>query len=106
LNRDIELAGSSLRHVSNVLSEEKKQQVIALGRLGWSLRRIERAASCAFDEETMIAEPAIQTAELSKVFRGVTAVSGLNLVVEANRITGFLGRTALARAPLSKCCSR
>jgi transposase len=28
--------------VSNVLSEEKKQQVIALGRLGWALRRIER----------------------------------------------------------------
>jgi hypothetical protein len=25
----------------NVLSEEKKQQVIALGRLGWSLRRIQ-----------------------------------------------------------------
>jgi len=29
--------------VSNVLSEEKKQQVIALGKLGWSLRRIQRA---------------------------------------------------------------
>jgi transposase len=29
--------------VSNVLSEQKKQQVIALGRLGWSLRRIQRA---------------------------------------------------------------
>jgi transposase len=28
--------------VSNVLKEEKKQQIIALGRLGWSLRRIER----------------------------------------------------------------
>jgi transposase len=27
--------------VSNVLSEHKQQQVIALGRLGWSLRRIE-----------------------------------------------------------------
>jgi transposase len=27
----------------NVLSEEKKQQVIALGRLGWSLRRIQNA---------------------------------------------------------------
>ena len=27
----------------NVLSEEKIQQVLALGRLGWSLRRIERA---------------------------------------------------------------
>lgn len=28
--------------MSNVLNEEKKHQVIALGRLGWSLRRIER----------------------------------------------------------------
>jgi hypothetical protein len=28
--------------VSNVLNEEKKQQVIALGRLGWSLRRIQK----------------------------------------------------------------
>ena len=27
----------------NVLSEEKKQQVLALGQLGWSLRRIERS---------------------------------------------------------------
>ena len=27
----------------NVLSEEKKQQVLALGRLGWSLRHIQRA---------------------------------------------------------------
>ena len=29
--------------MSNVLSEENKQQVLALGRLGWSLRRIEQA---------------------------------------------------------------
>lgn len=29
--------------MSNVLSDEKVQQVIALGRLGWSLRRIEQA---------------------------------------------------------------
>src|SRR3954468_989410 len=28
--------------VSNVLTEEKQQQVIALGRLGWPLRRIEK----------------------------------------------------------------
>jgi len=28
--------------VSNVLNESKKQQVNALGRLGWSLRRIQR----------------------------------------------------------------
>jgi transposase len=31
--------------MGNVLSKEKKQQVIALGRLGWSLRRIEAATS-------------------------------------------------------------
>lgn len=31
-----------LRLVSNVLSEEKQKQVVALGQLGWSLRRIER----------------------------------------------------------------
>jgi transposase len=29
--------------MGNVLSEEKKQQVIALGRLGWTLRRIQPA---------------------------------------------------------------
>ena len=29
--------------MSNVLSDEKKQQVLALGRLGWSLRRIEES---------------------------------------------------------------
>ena len=29
--------------MSNVLSQEKKQQVIALGRLGWSLRRIQKS---------------------------------------------------------------
>jgi transposase len=29
--------------MSNVLSEEKRQQILALGRLGWSLRRIEEA---------------------------------------------------------------
>ena len=29
--------------MANVLKDEKKQQVVALGRLGWSLRRIEQA---------------------------------------------------------------
>src|SRR3984893_14291202 len=42
--RDVDFG---VRHVafvdmSNVLSEAKKQQVIALGRLGWPLRRIEQ----------------------------------------------------------------
>jgi hypothetical protein len=29
--------------MANVLNEEKKQQVLALGRLGWSLRHIQQA---------------------------------------------------------------
>ncbi len=29
--------------MANVLKEEKKQQVLALGRLGWPLRKIQRA---------------------------------------------------------------
>jgi hypothetical protein len=29
--------------MANVLNEEKKQQILALGRLGWSLRRIQQA---------------------------------------------------------------
>ncbi len=29
--------------MSNVLNEEKRKQVIALGQLGWSLRRIQKA---------------------------------------------------------------
>lgn len=29
--------------MANVLSREKREQVLALGRLGWSLRRIEEA---------------------------------------------------------------
>ena len=33
--------------MSDVLSEEKKEQVIALGKLGWSLPRIEEAAGGA-----------------------------------------------------------
>jgi hypothetical protein len=37
--------------VSNALSEDKKQQVIASGRLGWSLRRIE--ASVHIRRETI-----------------------------------------------------
>ena len=36
-------AGIPCINVSNVLSDDKKQQVIALERLGWSLQRIEAA---------------------------------------------------------------
>src|SRR3954454_5175570 len=58
--------------MANVLSDEKKQQVLALGRLGWSLRKIEgatgvrretasaylRAASIAIRAPRQLAPPA------------------------------------------------
>ena len=31
--------------MSNVLTDEKQQQILALGRLGWPLRRIEQATT-------------------------------------------------------------
>ena len=33
----------SLAGMGNVLSDDKQQQVLAFGRLGWSLRRIQTA---------------------------------------------------------------
>lgn len=33
--------------MANALSEEKREQVVALGRLGWSLRRIEQSLAFA-----------------------------------------------------------
>ena len=38
-----EAESDTLRNVSNVLRDDKRQQIIALGRLGWSLRRIQKA---------------------------------------------------------------
>ena len=32
-----------LASMTNILSDDKRQQVLALGRLGWTLRRIEQA---------------------------------------------------------------
>src|SRR3954462_15798646 len=37
------MGATSRAGMANVLSDEKKQQVLALGRLGWSLRKIEAA---------------------------------------------------------------
>ncbi len=42
--------------MANVLNEEKKQQVLALGRLGWSLRRIQQATRCPSGNRKRISE--------------------------------------------------
>lgn len=46
--------------------------------------------------------PVIQTNALSKSYGGVQAVRNLNLAVEANRITGFLGRNGAGKSTTIK----
>ena len=50
----------------------------------------------------MIAAPVIHTADLSKSFGAAFAVRSLNLVVEAGRITGFLGRNGAGKSTTIK----
>src|SRR5437667_11734381 len=44
--QDVDAAGGvvvPLASMTNILSDDKRKQVLALGRLGWTLRRIEQA---------------------------------------------------------------
>jgi ABC-2 type transport system ATP-binding protein len=50
----------------------------------------------------MIAAPVIQTAALSKTFGEAYAVRNLDLIVEAGRITGFLGRNGAGKSTTIK----
>ena len=54
--------------VSNVLSEEKKQQVIALGRLGWSLRKIQKTTGVRRTGKSHLAQ-AIGQAAIQQNYR-------------------------------------
>ncbi len=42
--------------MSNVLSEDKRQQVLALGRMGWSLRRLEEATPVRRETASALSE--------------------------------------------------
>jgi hypothetical protein len=52
--------------VSNVLNEEKKQQFIALGRLGWSLRRIERETGVRRETTAGYRELSVSVREINR----------------------------------------
>ena len=43
--------------MTNVLSDEKRQQVLALGRLGWTLRRIEEATGVRRETASATSRP-------------------------------------------------
>jgi hypothetical protein len=71
--------------VSNVLNEQTKQQVIALGRLGWSLRRIQKATGVRQERSRKmegITVPASDPAEFGTLGSGTASRSrhgGTNL---------------------------
>lgn len=95
--------------MSNVLSKEKKQQVIALGRLGWALRRIERetgvrretAASYLKGAGVAIRPPGCWGKRApAKPAKGVTTDSGSK---PAKGVTTDFGGGKLSKEPLRPC---
>ena len=57
--------------MSNVLAEQKRQKVLALGRLGWSLRRIEEATGVRRETASSLASVRRKTRKLL-ILQGVT----------------------------------
>src|SRR5213083_2309223 len=102
--------------MSNVLGDTKQQQVLALGRLGWSLRRIEEATTVR--RET--ASAYLKAAGIPVRERGgrprvwppkpattprVSTDSGRPKPAISNRVSTDLGRPAPpGRAPSASAC--
>ena len=53
--------------MANVLNEEKKQEVLALGRLGWSLRRIQQECLVVRQSRMRSYRESLQASELGRV---------------------------------------
>jgi hypothetical protein len=98
--------------VSNVLSEEKKKQIIALGQLGWSLRRIEKATGVRREtagEYLKAADIAVRPPGAwgkgapAKPANGVTTDSELPAMAKpANEVTTDSSGAASACEPVSR----
>src|ERR1039457_5383540 len=83
--------------MSNVLSEEKKQQVIALGKLGWPLRRIEQATGVRRETASTYLKAAGVVVRLPGRGRRVPAKPAIEVTTDAadskpaNEVTTDLG---------------
>jgi hypothetical protein len=62
--------------MSNVLSEEKKQQVSAPGKLGWPLRRIELATGIRRETAGAYLSSRDRGASAGRVGKAVTSKTG------------------------------
>ena len=66
--------------MSNVLSEEKKQQVIALGKLGWSLRRIERETGVRREDALFLGPPGTGKSHLAQAIGQAVITQGYRVI--------------------------
>jgi hypothetical protein len=73
--------------MSNVLSEEKKQQVIALGKLGWSLRRIEEAIGVRKETASAYLKTAGAAVRLPGWERRASAKPAIEVTTDSGRST-------------------
>ena len=90
--------------MSNVLDDNKQQQILALGRLGWSLRRIEQAL--AVRRETISGY--LKAAGIAVHGRGRRSESKPKPAISEEVSTDLLGQTATRarRCPLTRCVRR
>src|SRR5229473_2811510 len=112
--------------MSNVLSDDKRQQILALGRLGWPLRRIEQATGVRRETagaylkaagiavrppggwgRRALAKPANEvTTDLQPPKPAPEALLGPNLSKPANEVTTDSGAPDLSADPTPYCNSQ
>src|SRR3954469_24035845 len=112
------MGASSRAGMANVLSDEKKQQVLALGRLGWSLRKIEaatgirretasaylRAASIAIRAPRQIGPPSKPATAGSPSTDTVPSKPASSEGVSTDSITAAMSWPPAGRAPAASAC--
>ena len=89
--------------MSNILDDEKQQQILGLGRLGWSLRRIERATGVR--RET--ASAYLKAADIPVRGRGRPGSGSPKPAINAEVSTDLRAESEVARpgrAPGSSAC--
>jgi hypothetical protein len=86
--------------MSNVLSEEKKQQVIALGKLGLPLRQIEQATGVRW--ETASAYLKAAGVAVAGAGRRSAAKPAIRVATDPDSKTGHRGDHRLYQASFSK----
>ena len=94
--------------MSNVLSEEKKQQVLAPGRLGWTLRRIEQASGVRRETAGAYLKVARIGVRPPQRYRGQVFILAVRRHVQDIRNRAWIGAALrmgrnLSSKPLDQC---